>query len=42
MTIPDDIAALTCRQWLDDPEGADLHFQALLDILDDDDPSYRT
>ena len=42
MVIPDDIAALTCRQWLDYPEGADLHFQALLDILDDDDPTYRT
>jgi ribulose-5-phosphate 4-epimerase/fuculose-1-phosphate aldolase len=32
--IPDDIAALTCRQWLDYPEGAALHFRALLDILD--------
>ena len=40
MTIPDDIAELTCRQWLDYPEGPELHFTALLDILDEEDPSY--
>jgi ribulose-5-phosphate 4-epimerase/fuculose-1-phosphate aldolase len=40
--IPDDIAELTCRQWLEYPEGPDLHFRALLDILDEDDPGYRT
>ena len=39
--IPDDIAELTCRQWLEYPEGPDLHFRALLDILDEDDPGYR-
>jgi ribulose-5-phosphate 4-epimerase/fuculose-1-phosphate aldolase len=42
MTIPDDIAALTCRQWLDYPEGADLHFRELLAILDDESPEYAT
>ncbi|MFM2077122.1 MAG: hypothetical protein RJA49_1012 [Actinomycetota bacterium] len=42
MTIPEDIAKLTCQQWLDDPENAALHFRALLDILDDEDPTYRT
>lgn len=40
MTIPDHIAELTCRQWLEYPEGPELHFQALLDILDDEDPTY--
>jgi ribulose-5-phosphate 4-epimerase/fuculose-1-phosphate aldolase len=38
--IPDDIAALTCRQWLDYPEGAELHFRALLEILDEESPDY--
>jgi ribulose-5-phosphate 4-epimerase/fuculose-1-phosphate aldolase len=40
-TVPDDIAELTCRQWLEYPEGADLHFRALLDILDEEEPTYR-
>ncbi|MEI8241518.1 MAG: aldolase [Actinomycetota bacterium] len=39
-TVPDDIAALTCRQWLDYPEGAELHFRALLEILDEEAPDY--
>jgi ribulose-5-phosphate 4-epimerase/fuculose-1-phosphate aldolase len=38
--ISDEIAALTCQQWLDYPEGAELHFRALLDILDDEEPDY--
>lgn len=41
MTIPDDIAKLTCQQWLDYPEGPDLHFRALLEILDEEEPDYR-
>lgn len=40
--IPDDVAALTCRQWLDYPDGAELHLRAVLDILDDEEPAYRT
>ncbi|MBI4933961.1 MAG: class II aldolase/adducin family protein [Actinobacteria bacterium] len=39
--IPDDIAELTCRQWLEYPEGPDLHFRALLEILDEEEPGYR-
>jgi ribulose-5-phosphate 4-epimerase/fuculose-1-phosphate aldolase len=42
VTIPDDIAELTCRQCLEYPEGAELHFQELLAILDDEDPTYAT
>ena len=42
MTIPDDIAELTCRQWLEYPEGAELHFAELLAILDDEEPAYAT
>ncbi|MFZ9482377.1 MAG: class II aldolase/adducin family protein [Ilumatobacteraceae bacterium] len=38
--IPDDIAELTCRQWLDYPEGADLHLRALMEILDADEPGW--
>ena len=38
--IPDHIAALTCQQWRDYPEGAELHFRALLEILDDEEPAY--
>ena len=32
--IPDDVAERTCRQWLDYPDGAELHFAELLRILD--------
>lgn len=39
--IPDDVARLTCQQWLDYPQGAELHLQALLEILDDEEPDYR-
>jgi ribulose-5-phosphate 4-epimerase/fuculose-1-phosphate aldolase len=39
--IPDEIAALTCTQWLEYPEAAALHFAALRQILDDESPDYR-
>jgi len=42
MVIPDDIAALTCQQWLDYPEGPDLHLRALMGILDEEDPGYTS
>ena len=39
--IPDDVAALACRQWNDYPtEFSDLHFNALKSILNQDEPDY--
>ena len=38
--LPDDVAALTCRQWQEYPQGAELHFAELLRILDDEAPDY--
>ena len=38
--IDDEVAALTCKQWREYPDGARLHFDALLEILDDEDPGY--
>lgn len=38
--IDDETAALACKQWLEYPDAAKLHFDALRDILDHDDPSY--
>ena len=38
--IPDDIAALTCAQWQDYGEAAALHLQAIMDILDDEEPGW--
>ena len=38
--IPDEIAALTCKQWFAYPADCDLHFRALLQILDEEDPGY--
>jgi ribulose-5-phosphate 4-epimerase/fuculose-1-phosphate aldolase len=37
----DDIARKTCRQWLDYPGFADKHFNALMGILDEEEPGYR-
>jgi ribulose-5-phosphate 4-epimerase/fuculose-1-phosphate aldolase len=40
--IPEAIAAKTCAQWLSYPsELARLHFDALKEILDEEEPSYR-
>lgn len=37
----DEIARKTCRQWLDYPGFADRHFDALMGILDEEEPEYR-
>lgn len=39
--VPDRIAALAEQQWAEYPEAADLHFTALMEILDADEPDYR-
>lgn len=39
--IPDDVAALACRQWNDYPTAfSNLHFNALKTILNQDEPDY--
>jgi ribulose-5-phosphate 4-epimerase/fuculose-1-phosphate aldolase len=38
--IADDIAALTCAQWQDYGEAAALHLEAIMGILDDEDPGW--
>ena len=40
--VPDHTAALACRQWLEYPEVAKLHFDELRRILDIEDPEYAT
>jgi ribulose-5-phosphate 4-epimerase/fuculose-1-phosphate aldolase len=37
----DEIARKTARQWLDYPGFADKHFNALLKILDEEEPEFR-
>lgn len=37
----DEVARKTAQQWLDYPEFAERHFQALKDILDEEEPDYR-
>jgi ribulose-5-phosphate 4-epimerase/fuculose-1-phosphate aldolase len=37
----DEIARKTCRQWLEYPGFADRHFDALMGILDEEEPEYR-
>ena len=39
--IPDEIATVTCRQWLEYPDVSTSHFEALKEILDDESPDYR-
>ena len=39
--LEDEVAALTCKQWLE-CTGADAHFSELLAILDHDDPEYAS
>jgi ribulose-5-phosphate 4-epimerase/fuculose-1-phosphate aldolase len=38
--VPDEVAALACRQWAEYPEVAELHFRALREILDEEAPEY--
>ena len=40
--LSDDVAAITCKQWLEYPEVADLHFAEIRRILDDTEPEYAT
>lgn len=40
--VPDHVAELTCRQWLEYPEGPELHLAAVMGILDDEEPGYAT
>jgi ribulose-5-phosphate 4-epimerase/fuculose-1-phosphate aldolase len=40
--VPPETAAVVCRQWLDYPEVADAHFQALVEILEDEEPDFAT
>jgi ribulose-5-phosphate 4-epimerase/fuculose-1-phosphate aldolase len=39
--VPDPVAALACQQWLEYPQYSELHFKALKDILDQDEPNYK-
>ena len=39
--VPDTVAALACEQWLEYPQYSELHFNALKDILDEEEPAYR-
>ena len=39
--VPDRVAALACEQWLEYPQYSELHFNALKDILDEEDPRYK-
>jgi len=40
--VPDHTAALACRQWLEYPDVAKLHFDELRRILDIEDPGYAS
>jgi ribulose-5-phosphate 4-epimerase/fuculose-1-phosphate aldolase len=41
--IPDAVAALACAQWNDYPtQFSELHFRQLQQILDQDEPDYKT
>jgi len=39
--VPDQVAALACEQWLEYPQYSELHFNALKDILDEEEPAYK-
>jgi ribulose-5-phosphate 4-epimerase/fuculose-1-phosphate aldolase len=39
--VPDHVAALACQQWLEYPQYSELHFNALKDILDEEEPNYK-
>ncbi len=40
--LSDEIAQLTCQQWMEYPALASNHFGALKEILDEEEPGYRT
>jgi ribulose-5-phosphate 4-epimerase/fuculose-1-phosphate aldolase len=39
--IDDQTATLVCKQWLEYPNGAKLHFEALVQILEQENPEYK-
>lgn len=39
--IPPAVAAVACEQWLEYPQFSELHFNALKEILDEEEPGYR-
>jgi ribulose-5-phosphate 4-epimerase/fuculose-1-phosphate aldolase len=39
--IPNETAAMVCKQWLEYPNGAKLHFEALVQILEQENPEYK-
>jgi len=39
--VSDEVARLTCQQWRDYPDYAQLHFGELKRILDEEEPEYR-
>jgi hypothetical protein len=39
--VDHETAALACKQWREYPQFADLHMNALLEILDEQEPEYR-
>lgn len=40
-SVPDHTARLACEQWRTYPQFAELHLQALIGILDEEEPDYR-
>ena len=39
--ISNEIASMVCKQWLEYPNGAKLHFEALVQILEQENPEYK-
>ena len=39
--ISSEIASMVCKQWLEYPNGANLHFEALVQILEQENPEYK-
>jgi ribulose-5-phosphate 4-epimerase/fuculose-1-phosphate aldolase len=39
--ISSEIASMVCKQWLEYPNGAKLHFEALVQILEQENPEYK-
>jgi len=40
--VSDEVAEKTARQWEEYPRGAELHFEAIKEILDEEEPDYRS
>ena len=40
--IPHETATLACKQWLEYPQAAELHFRELLSILDEEGSDYSS